>query len=487
MAGPLLEADADLLGPLGARIEGDADAAFLRHLPSLREGFDALSPAARGRLMDALTERFGRGAVSTTLSIEAETLAAIARADARRPGRRAATLFGVFPDVPRASDTGTSTAAAPPTFVPTDTHTLSPADRWRLVLGKLDAGRCGAGARRYAQGLEQLYGRGQGEGSQGDLAGAGAGTEASTPTVREWADDLEDLFGKAVREEVLGRAVERGQAEAALAMDPEAATPSVELLTEVLSLRGGLSEAQLGHLRRLVDRVVQALVQQLARRLRPALTGLGTPRPTRRRGGPLDLSRTLRANLRGARPGEDPPLVPEKFIFRTRARRSLDWRVLLVVDVSGSMEASVVYSALVAAILASLPAFKVDFLAFSTEVIDLTDRVDDPLGLLLEVSVGGGTHIARALRAARERVVVPSRTLLLLVSDFEEGGSVHDLVGQVRGLVESGVKALGLAALSDTGTPRYSVNVAEQLVAAGMPVAALTPLELAQWVGEQVR
>lgn len=487
VAGPLLEADADLLGPLGARIEGDADTAFLRHLPSLREGFDALSPAARGRLLDALTERFGRGAVSTTLHVEAETLAAIARADSR--GRDAvAALFGGFPDVPRLSDTGAPPKAdAPPTFVPTDTHTLSPADRWRLVLGKLDAGRCGAGARRYAQGLEQLYGRGQGEGSQGDLAGGGAGTEASTPTVREWADELEDLFGTAVREEVLGRAVERGQAEAALAMDPEAATPSVELLTEVLSLRGGLSEAQLGHLRRLVDRVVRALVEQLARRLRPALTGLGTPRPTRRRGGPLDLSRTLRANLRGARPGEDPPLVPEKFIFRTRARRSLDWRVLLVVDVSGSMEASVVYSALVAAILASLPAFKVDFLAFSTEVIDLTDRVDDPLGLLLEVSVGGGTHIARALRAARERVVVPSRTLLLLVSDFEEGGSVHDLVGQVRGLVESGVKALGLAALSDTGTPRYSVNVAEQLVAAGMPVAALTPLELAQWVGEQVR
>lgn len=487
VAGPLLEADADLLGPLGARIEGDADAAFLRHLPSLREGFDALSPAARGRLLDALTERFGRGAVSTTLHVEAETLAAIARADSR--GRDAvAALFGAFPDVPRLSDTGAPPKAdAPPTFVPTDTHTLSPADRWRLVLGKLDAGRCGAGARRYAQGLEQLYGRGQGEGSQGDLAGGGAGTEASTPTVREWADELEDLFGTAVREEVLGRAVERGQAEAALAMDPEAATPSVELLTEVLSLRGGLSEAQLGHLRRLVDRVVRALVEQLARRLRPALTGLGTPRPTRRRGGPLDLSRTLRANLRGARPGEDPPLVPEKFIFRTRARRSLDWRVLLVVDVSGSMEPSVVYSALVAAILASLPAFKVDFLAFSTEVIDLTDRVDDPLGLLLEVSVGGGTHIARALRAARERVVVPSRTLLLLVSDFEEGGSVHDLIGQVRGLVESGVKALGLAALSDTGTPRYSVNVAEQLVAAGMPVAALTPLELAQWVGEQVR
>jgi hypothetical protein len=29
--------------------------------------------------------------------------------------------------------------------------------------------------------------------------------------------------------------------------------------------------------------------------------------------------------------------------------------------------------------------------------------------------------------------------------------------------------------------------VAEEVVAAGMPVAALTPLELARWIGEQIR
>ena len=46
--------------------------------------------------------------------------------------------------------------------------------------------------------------------------------------------------------------------------------------------------------------------------------------------------------------------------------------------------------ALMAAILAGLPAVSVGFLAFNTQVIDLSDRVDDPLGLLLEVQVGGG-------------------------------------------------------------------------------------------------
>ena len=483
VAGPLLEADPGLLGPLGTRIEAAADADFLSDLPDLREGFDALSPAARERLLESLSERFGRGAADAALAHDPLLLAAVAAADAAaRVGTDA--FFGppLAAPVP-ASGKGSPSVAAP--VVHTD-HTLGAVDRWRLILGQMRGQGCSAAGMRIARSLEQLYGRGQGEGSRGDL-GTGGGSESSFPTVRDWAEELGEVFGKSVREEVLGRAAERGNAEAALALDPDDARPSIELLEQVLSLKGGLAESQLARMRLLVDRVVRQLVEALAQRLRPALHGLGTPRPTRRKGGPLDLHRTLRANLRGARPGEDPPLVPETFIFRTRARRSLDWRVLLIVDVSGSMEASVIYSALVAAILSALPAFSVDFLAFSTTVLDLTDRVSDPLGLLMEVSVGGGTNIAKALRHARERIVVPARTLLLLVTDFEEGGSLPDLLSQIRSLSEAGVKALGLAALDDVGQPRYSRAIAEQVVAAGMPVAALTPLELAHWIGSQVR
>jgi uncharacterized protein with von Willebrand factor type A (vWA) domain len=174
-------------------------------------------------------------------------------------------------------------------------------------------------------------------------------------------------------------------------------------------------------------------------------------------------------------------------IFKTRARRSLDWRVVLVVDVSGSMEPSVIYSALMAAILSGLPAVSTHFVAFSTEVVDLSDRVSDPLGLLLEIQVGGGTDIARALRYARQLVSVPARTLILLVSDFEEGGPVGALIAEVRAIAESGAHPLGLAALDDRGAPRFSSAVAEAVVAAGMPVAAMTPLELAGWIGRQIR
>ena len=363
---------------------------------------------------------------------------------------------------------------------------ISPEDRWRLILGR-ERERLRGRALRAGIALDELYGAGRGEGARSRLDGAGG--EDGQLGVREWLEELQDLFGQPVAEQVVARAAGRGRSQALLDLDPESVTPSVELVQELLALRGGLPPDRLARLRRLVDRVVRDLVGELASTLRPALAGPVVARPTRRRSGPLDLRRTVSRSLRTVRFREDgsPQLVPDRLAFRTRARRSLDWRVVLVVDVSGSMEVSVVYSALVAAILSGLPAVTTNFIAFSTEVLDLSDRVADPLGLLLEVTVGGGTDIARALRFARELVTVPARTLVVLVTDFEEGGPVEPLLAEVRAVAESGAWPLGLAALDDRGRPRYSRAVAEEVAAAGMPVAALSPLELARWIGEQIR
>ena len=174
--------------------------------------------------------------------------------------------------------------------------------------------------------------------------------------------------------------------------------------------------------------------------------------------------------------------------FAPRARRSLDWQVILVVDVSGSMEASVIYSALMAAILSGLPSVKTHFVAFSTGVVDLSDRVDDPLGLLLEVDVGGGTDIALwpALRPPVDHRA-DAAPWSSWSATSKRAGRCRRCWSEVRAIAESGAHPLGLAALDDRGPPRYSQAVAEAVVAAGMPVAALTPLELARWVGEQIR
>ncbi|MFG2987855.1 DUF5682 family protein [Streptomyces sp. NPDC048257] len=498
-AGPLLQSSPAALTPLLDRVEHLADQDFLDRLPALRGGFDALSPAARDRLLDTVTERLG-DRIDLALDASPALLALWAAADAAGlAALKALPLPGTSPpdsDAPTPAQVPAPQAPGAPSERPpvADAPRLAPADRWRLLLGR-ERDRLPAGARRYAHALDELYGAGRGEGAsdldfgQGPGGGRGGGQEASFPTAREWSQELEALFGADVREEVLAGAAETGRTDVLAQLDPAAVRPSVELLSSVLSLAGGLPEAQLAQLRPLVRRLVDELAKELATRLRPALSGLATPRPTRRPGGRLDLARTLRANLAHTRRRADGSVVvvPERPVFSTRASREADWRLVLVVDVSGSMEASVIWSALTAAVLGGVPTLSTHFLAFSTQVVDLTDRVEDPLSLLLEVRVGGGTHIAAGLAHARSLITVPSRTLVVVVSDFEEGAPIGGLLGEVRALAASGAHLLGCAALDDEGTPRYSVPVARQLVAAGMPVAALSPLALARWVGDRLR
>ncbi|MFF2625523.1 DUF5682 family protein [Kitasatospora griseola] len=485
----LLTAAPAALEPLLARVTELPDEAFLDRLPALRGGFDTLSPAARDRLLAVVEERLGTHVDTLPTELDPATLATWARADLT--ARHILEAGGLLPVADEAALAPDAAQAPDEPVAPAPGAALPPADRWRLVLGRRGSGPGPTGrSARLAAALDELYGTGRGEGSApGPTGDPRGGREAPYPGVREWSEELVALFGPGIREEVLAAAAAHGRTDVLEALAPEAVRPSVDLLRTVLQHAGGLPEARLAALRPLVRRLVDELSRELATTLRPALTGLTLPRPSRRRAGPLDLDRTIRANLATARPGADGAtvIVPERPVFRTRAGQANDWRLILVVDVSGSMEASTVWAALTASILAGAPSLTAHFVAFSTHVVDLSGRVDDPLGLLLEVRVGGGTHIAAGLRYARDLVTVPSRTLIAVVSDFEEGYPLGGLLTETRALVGAGCHLLGCAALDDTGKPRYSKAVAEQLVAAGMPVAALSPLELARWVGEKIR
>jgi Mg-chelatase subunit ChlD len=483
LGGPRFEGDPAFTDAVLAGIDSLEESAFLRKLPSLRRGFDVLSAAGRQRMLDAL----GEGAGLLTIAADPSLLAFGAEADAA--GSAAVVALGL-------GGLETSTAIAPTGakqtvktgFSDTDGRRLTLADRLRLLLGR-EAERLSCAAAPFGRALDELYGQGHGEGSR---EGGGAGRGAPFPTAREWADELTTLFGDRVREEVLGAAAEAGYGAAATALDPETVQPSVALLEQLLALRGGLGEKDLAHLRKLIEKIVSALARELATRIRPALSGLATPRPSRRARGPLDLRRTIRENLGTARPrsahAEDGyALTPKDFFFKTRAKKSVDWQVVLLVDVSGSMEPSTIYAALVASILAKIPALSTKFITFSDGVVDLSEHVDDPLELLLGIRIGGGTNIGGAIRFARTLARVPSRTLLVCVSDFEEGASVPTLIAEVRDVVGSGITALGLAALDDRGAPRFHRGIAERVAGAGMPIAALSPEELAGWIGERVR
>jgi hypothetical protein len=140
-----------------------------------------------------------------------------------------------------------------------------------------------------------------------------------------------------------------------------------------------------------------------------------------------------------------------------------------------------------AGILAGLPMVRVKLVVFDTSIVDLSDRVDDPVEVLMSVQLGGGTNIGQALNYCETLVENPHRTILALVSDFCEGGSPEVMFAACRRLREAGVKLLGLASLDQSASPIYDHNMADQLADVGMEIAALTPKHFAEWLAKVIK
>src|SRR5437868_7826130 len=99
----------------------------------------------------------------------------------------------------------------------------------------------------------------------------------------------------------------------------------------------------------------------------------------------------------------------------------------------------------------------------------------------MSVQLGGGTNIAAALEYCETLVTQPTRTVFVLVSDFEEGGSVTRMLAAAQRMASARVTMLGLGALSDDAAPVYDRRMAERLAERGMQIAALTPDRFAEW------
>jgi Mg-chelatase subunit ChlD len=196
----------------------------------------------------------------------------------------------------------------------------------------------------------------------------------------------------------------------------------------------------------------------------------------------FDWRRTLKANLSRWDPGLK-RLGIDRPRFNARVNRSFPWDIVLLVDQSGSMASSVIYAAVTAGILNSLPAVRTRLVAFDTSIVDLSSIARDPVEVLMSVSLGGGTDIGKALGYASTLIGDPRRTIVALISDFSEGASPGTMLAQARTLASAGVRLLGIAALDDEANPVYDRAMAERLADRGMEIAALTPLAFADWLG----
>lgn len=364
-------------------------------------------------------------------------------------------------------------------------------ERWRLMLGEAAEGACGSLGEQTAAAdaaLDWLYGRDPERGARDERGAMLGPSSLSTP---DWINSIHTLFPQEVIERLERDAVERfGIDDVVTNIEVlQRIAPSESLLRAVLHTKHLMNPEVLGAARKLVVEVVRRIMEQLETEVRRAFSGT---RDRRRRSrvqvaSNFDFKRTIAPNLQRWDPARQ-RLYVERPAFMSRSQRHAQpWDIILLIDQSGSMVDSVIHSAVMAACLWNLPGMRTRLVAFDTAVVDLTSDVADPVELLMKVQLGGGTDIAQALAYAQGLLDNPARSVVVLVSDFYEGGSEAELVRRVKALVAAGAKVLGLAALDREAAPAFDRAMAQRLVDAGAHIGAMTPGELAAWLAETLR
>jgi uncharacterized protein len=196
---------------------------------------------------------------------------------------------------------------------------------------------------------------------------------------------------------------------------------------------------QLDEVARLTVQIARRLARRVSRRRKPT-----------RRGGVIDLRRSMRANL----------MKGEIIELRRRARRRRKVRLVLLCDVSGSMD---LYSRFLLQFLYALQNVfgRVETFTFATRLTRVSDLLRGPsykgaLRRLTEVrDWSGGTRIGESIREFNQTWgrLVDRRTIVLVLSDGWDTGEPDVLAQGMLTLKRRAARVIWLNPL--LGNPSY--------------------------------
>ena len=354
--------------------------------------------------------------------------------------------------------------------------------RWRLILGKQADPEGHVSIQGTALGmddvLEALYD------SDRDR-----GLGPTSPQINRWLGDIRKYFPASIVQLMQRDALERLELTEML-LEPElleSIEADVNLVSTLLNLQQVMPDRTRESAREVVRKLVRKLEKKLKNPLQKAIQG-ALNKSSRKRNPKLsemNWHATIRANLKHYQP-DYKSIIPEKLIGHGRRSQKLK-HIILLIDQSGSMSASVVYSSIMGSILASLSAVKTHLIAFDTSVVDLTEKLHDPVDLLFGSQLGGGTHIDRALRYAQQQVTQPTDTIIVLISDLMEGAPPRYMMQTVHEIVSSGVQLISLLALNDEGAPAFDQKIAASLSHWDIPTFACTPEQFPDLIATAIK
>ena len=362
----------------------------------------------------------------------------------------------------------------------TQTEQLS---RWRLILGSETQDSFSSMGGMSLSAEEALMDSALGAiyGGPGEAFGGGAGRGPSSPHISKWLGDLRSLFDPETVAVVQNDAIERKGLKQLL-LEPElleGLEPDLNLASTLLMLKDHIPKKSKESARSFIRKIVEEINRMLENDVRRAVTAAlnrraHSPLPS---ASAIDFPCTIRRNLRNYNETLR-TIVPERVWFFDRSSRVNRWNVILDIDQSGSMGQSIIYSSVMACILASMSAVNTQVVAFDTQIMDLTPLCADPVDLLFGFQMGGGTDIAKSIAYCQGLVEAPAKTLFFLISDLEEGGNRAALLRRLEELKSSGVTVIVLLAIADGGRPYYDAVTAQRIASMDIPCFACAPEKL---------
>lgn len=356
--------------------------------------------------------------------------------------------------------------------------------RWRLILG--------------SEAQKRMEGMGDGPDlSQEDLMmdtaldaiynrdmkfgfGGGAGKGASSPQISRWLGDVRTLFDKDIVKIIQSDAMERCGLKQ-LIFEPELLEniePDMHMASMILTLKDQIPKQSKENAREFIRKIVEQINALLETDLKRAVTAsinrkLHSPIPS---ASALDFQTTIRKGIKDYNT-KLKKIIPQKYYFfeRSATTAANKYTVILDIDQSGSMGESVIYSSIMSCILASMSAIKTKVVAFDNNIVDLSEKCEDPIDLLFGFTLGGGTDIEKSIKYCTKYIENPKKTIFFLISDLEEGGNRAGLLRRLTQMKEDGVIVICLLAISDSGKPYYDANMAQRIANNGIPCFAAAP------------
>lgn len=363
-------------------------------------------------------------------------------------------------------------------------------NRWRLILGSFSNLEIDNKYSEIDETLNFLYDREytqNGGYSLDNFNNSNSSKEKSALTVPKWISKVKKLFPKETIEIMQKQALEKYKLTEILTDENilKEIEPNIELLKNILTFKDMMSQNVKKLAYNIVKKTLEEIKNKMEVEIKKVFYGKKIPNSntTNKIFKNLDIKKTIRYNLKNY-DIKNKTIFTDKLFFNQNIKKYNPYNIIILIDESGSMLDSVIYSSIMASIFANLPYLSIKLVIFDISVVDLSEHIKEPIDILFKVQLGGGTNIAQALEYAKKITFAPDKTIVLLISDLFDSNDYKLMYKNANDIIEAGSKLIVLTALDYNANSIYDKEAARYFSKIGAKVGALTPSKLSKWISD---